>query len=71
MLKLVILKTIFIILIALSAGVVHAQTTIGDSTLSSATERNNARLIVEDNIGNLHIAYYDNGIYYSFPDDAG
>ncbi|MCD4790467.1 MAG: hypothetical protein K8R37_10740, partial [Bacteroidales bacterium] len=65
------LKTIFIILIVLSAGFVHAQTTIGESTQSSATERNNARLIVEDNNGNLHVAYYNNGIYYSFSDDAG
>ena len=55
----------------LSAGFVHAQTTIGESTQSSATERNNARLIVEDNNGILHVAYYDNGIYYSFSDDAG
>jgi len=66
-----ILKTIFIILIALSTGFVSAQNIIGESTQSTATERNNARLIVEDNNGNLHVAYYDNGIYYSFSDDAG
>ncbi len=66
-----IIKKTLIILIALSTGFVSAQNIVGTSTQSTATERNNARLIVEDNNGDLHVAYYDNGIYYSFSDDAG
>jgi len=65
------MKKILIALIIISTGFVNAQNPIGESTQSSATERNNARLIVEDDSGNLHVAYYDNGIYYSFSDDAG
>ena len=44
---------------------------IGKSTQSTATERNNARLIVEDLTGALHIVYYNNGIYHSISYDNG
>ena len=65
------MKKLLITLIIINAGFLSAQNIIGESSQSSATERNNARLIVEDNNGDLHIAYYDNGIYYSFSEDAG
>lgn len=55
----------------ISTGFINAQNFIGESVQSLATERNNARLIVEDDNGDLHVAYYDNGIYYSFSDDNG
>ena len=44
---------------------------IGESLQTTATERNNARLILEDNIGTLHVVYYDNGIHYSKSTDNG
>jgi len=65
------MKNILIILILLSSGLINAQNTINTSTQSTATERNNARLIVEDDNGNLHVSYYDNGVYYSFSNDNG
>ena len=34
---------------------------IGESIQPTATERTNARLIVEDNIGDLYTVYYNNG----------
>jgi len=42
---------------------------IAESAQATATERNNARLIVEDQDGILHVVYYDNGIYHSFSND--
>ena len=65
------MKYNFIALILFFATFANAQTIIGEGTQSTATERNNARLIVEDSNGNLHVTYYDNGIYYSFSDNAG
>ena len=65
------MKNILIALILLNPIFTDAQTFIAESVQSTATERNNARLIAEDNNGDLHIVYYDNGIYYSFSDDAG
>lgn len=65
------MKTALFILMALCSGFADAQNIIGESTQSTATERNNARLIVEDNNGDLHVVYYDNGIYHSFSEDAG
>ena len=44
---------------------------IAESSQSTATERNNARLIVEDQDGILHVVYYNNGIYYSQSNDNG
>ena len=44
---------------------------VAESTQSTATERNNARLIVEDQNGILHVVYYDDGIYYSYSNDNG
>ncbi|MCD4820006.1 MAG: T9SS type A sorting domain-containing protein [Candidatus Cloacimonetes bacterium] len=44
---------------------------IGESSQATATERNNARLIVEDQNEILHVVYYDNGIYYSSSNDNG
>ena len=44
---------------------------IAESSQSTATERNNARLIVEDQDEILHIVYYDNGIYHSSSYDNG
>jgi len=44
---------------------------IAESGQSTATERNNARLIVEDQDGILHVVYYDNGIYYCSSSDSG
>jgi hypothetical protein len=51
--------------------VVNAQNFVGESLQSTATERNNARLIVEDNSGKLHVVYYNNGIYYSSSETNG
>jgi hypothetical protein len=42
---------------------------VGDSQRYSATERNNARLMVKDGAGTLHVVYYDNGIIHSFSND--
>lgn len=50
---------------------VNAQNFIGQSLQNTATERNNARLIVEDNFGKLHVVYYNSGIYYSFSETNG
>jgi hypothetical protein len=51
-------------------GVVLADTTIvGESQRSTATERNNARLVAKDGAGVLHIVYYDDGIIHSFSND--
>ncbi|MDD2563280.1 MAG: T9SS type A sorting domain-containing protein [Salinivirgaceae bacterium] len=61
---------LFSFLLALSFTV-NAQNIIGQSSQSTATERNNARLIVEDNSGRLHVVYYNNGIYYSFSETKG
>ncbi|MEA2042137.1 MAG: sialidase family protein, partial [Bacteroidota bacterium] len=65
------MKNILITLLLLSSGLINAQSPISTSTQSTATERNNARLIAEDNNGGLHVTFYDNGIYYSFSDDNG
>lgn len=43
----------------------YGQTNIGVSSQSTATERNNARLIVYDLDENIHLVYYNNGIYHS------
>jgi hypothetical protein len=51
-----------IIFVSLNA---YNQVIIGESSQSTATERNNARLIAYDLAGNLHIVYYNNGIYHS------
>ncbi|MDY0143232.1 MAG: sialidase family protein, partial [Bacteroidales bacterium] len=51
--------------------IVNAQNFVGESLQSTATERNNARLIVEDNSGKLHVVYYNNGIYYSSSETNG
>jgi len=64
------MKYILIIITVFTVNFTDAQI-IAESTQSTATERNNARLIAEDNNGDLHVVYYDNGIYYSFSDDAG
>ncbi|RLD49611.1 MAG: hypothetical protein DRI94_10825, partial [Bacteroidetes bacterium] len=64
------MKFILIIITVFTVNLTDAQI-ITESTQSTATERNNARLIIEDNSGNLHVVYYDNGIYYSFSNDAG
>ncbi len=54
----------------LATEVVFADTAIvGDSQRYSATERNNARLMVKDGVGTLHVVYYDNGIIHSFSND--
>ncbi len=65
------MKKIFIVFLLLNTVFSYAQNTIGESTQSSATERNNSRLIVEDQNGILHVTYYDNGIYYSTSEDTG
>lgn len=44
---------------------------IAESSQSTATERNNARLIVEDQVGILHVVFYDNGIFHSLSSDNG
>jgi len=59
------------LILLLFSGIVFAETSIiGYSQQSSATERNNARLIVKDGSGTLHVVYYDNGIYHSFSNDG-
>ncbi len=65
------MKYIILIITLIIVNITYAQVAIGESTQASATERNNARLIVEDTNGNLHIVYYDNGVFYSFSDDSG
>ncbi|MCD4773403.1 MAG: T9SS type A sorting domain-containing protein [Bacteroidales bacterium] len=65
------MKYLFFTLIILFSNLINAQNIIGESVQSTATERNNARLIVEDSNGYLHVVYYNNGIYYSFSDDNG
>lgn len=65
------MKYLFLTLIFLFSNLINAQNIIGESVQSTATERNNARLIVEDSNGYLHVVYYNNGIYYSFSDDNG
>ncbi|MDD4671690.1 MAG: T9SS type A sorting domain-containing protein [Bacteroidales bacterium] len=61
---------LFTFLLAFSF-IVNAQNFVGHSIQNTATERNNARLIVEDNSGKLHVVYYDNGIYYSSSENNG
>ena len=52
-------------------GIVFAETSVvGHSQLNSATERNNARLLVKDGSGTLHAVYYDNGIMHSYSNDG-
>ncbi len=59
------------IFLALSIGVAWSETAIvGNSQRSSATERNNARLMAMDNEGTLHAVFYDNGIVHSFSTDG-
>ncbi len=59
-----------IVCLTLIAGVSFADITIvGDSQNSTATERNNARLVARDGAGILHVVYYDNGIIHSFSND--
>ena len=48
------------------------RTAVGESFESTATERNNARLVAEDLVGNLHVVYYDyDGIYHSVANGIG
>lgn len=44
--------------------------TVGSSFQSTATERNNARLIVQDGTDTLHAVYYDNGIIHCYSNDG-
>ncbi len=45
---------------------------VGESLASTATERNNARLVAEDLVGSLHVVYYDyDGIYHSVANGIG
>ncbi len=61
-----------LLLLVLSQGIASAGTAIvGDSQPYSATERNNARLMVKDGAGTLHVVYYDFGIIHSFSNDGG
>lgn len=48
----------------------RTNTVIGTSTQSTATERCNARLIVEDLTGTFHVVYYDNGVYHTYLNDG-
>jgi hypothetical protein len=48
------------------------RTAVGESLESTATERNNARLVAEDLVGKLHVVYYDyDGIYHSVANGIG
>ncbi|MCK4415122.1 MAG: T9SS type A sorting domain-containing protein [Candidatus Eisenbacteria sp.] len=44
---------------------------IAESFQGTATERNNARLIVEDALGIIHVVYYSDGIYHCTSDNGG
>jgi hypothetical protein len=62
------------LLIVLSlCGMARAEgTVVGESYQSTATERNNARLVVEDLVGNLHVVYYDcDGVYHCVASGIG
>ncbi len=64
------LRLFVCLILLLSTGVAFADTAIvGESQRYSATERNNARLMVKDDAGTLHAVYYDNGIIHSFSND--
>ena len=59
------------LILIFSWGVAFAGTAVvGNSQRYSATERNNARLMVKDGTGTLHVVYYDNGIIHSFSNDG-
>ena len=66
----IIRKCLFILALILWSQLSISQIII-DEGEESATERTNARTIVEDNDGILHVVYYHNGIFYSYSDDGG
>ncbi|MCK5170605.1 MAG: hypothetical protein KAQ75_12065, partial [Bacteroidales bacterium] len=62
---------IFVIFLGINLGSFAQNVTITDDASSTATERNNARLIATGLDGKLHVVYYYSGIYHSFSDDNG
>ncbi len=61
-----------LIVLMICGTAVAARTIVGESFESTATERNNARLVVEDLAGDLHVVYYDyDGIYHSIANGIG
>lgn len=64
------IKWIFLIPLLLSSQLARANTVIGTSTQSTATERCNARLIAEDLTGTYHVVYYDDGVYHTYLNDG-
>ncbi|MCD4746824.1 MAG: hypothetical protein K8R58_11050 [Bacteroidales bacterium] len=69
--KIIYTKSMITITLVLCFQIAISNTPIGTSSKSTATERNNARLIVEDHTGKLHVVFYDSGIYYSTSIDGG
>ena len=62
---------ILVIFLGISAGSFAQNITIADTASSTATERNNARLIATGLDGKLHVVYYYYGINHSFSENNG
>ncbi len=62
-----------LLIVLLLCGMACAErTVVGESYQSTATERNNARLVVEDLVGSLHVVYYDyDGVFHSVASGIG
>ncbi len=63
-------KWVYIVLLLMFSKLTLANTFIGNSTQSTATERCNARLILEDLAGTYHVVYYANGVYHAYMEDG-
>ncbi len=66
-----IITLIFVLFLGINIGSFAQNVTIANYASSTATERNNARLIATGLDGKLHVVYYYNGIYHSFSENNG
>lgn len=64
------MKWICVVLLFACSQFALANTIIGSSTQPTATERCNARLILEDLAGTYHVVYYANGVYHTYNEDG-
>lgn len=62
---------VLVMFLGINAGSFAQNITIADTASSTATERNNARLIATGLDGKLHVVYYYNGIHHSFSENNG
>ncbi len=62
-------RLVYTILLLVCSQLARTNTVIGTSTQSTATERCNARLIVEDHEGIYHVVYYNDAVYHTYWDD--